>query len=69
MTSATHETNLAKTTLRAVGLLVGCCVVFVGVLSVLAVVLTGRAVASVQEGEAKTRTSETTAAAKKPLSI
>ena len=69
MTPATHDTNLVRSTLRAISLLVGACVVFVGVFSVLAVVITSRAVATVQDGSNQTQTSEMKVAGKKPLSI
>lgn len=67
MNTANSESNLVRTTLRTVALLVGACVLFVGVLSVLAVAVTSRAVKS---GATEARTTESVPAdAKKPLSI
>ena len=70
MTSSNHndsgDPNLVRRTLRTVGLLVTACVIFVGVLSVLAVAITSRAV---NGGAGAQATEAPAAAAKKPLSI
>ena len=58
--------DLVRRTLRTVGLLVAACVLFVGVLSVLAVAVTSRAVNARGGGAQATDTNEN---AKKPLSI
>ena len=61
------ESNLAGRTLRTVGVLVAACVLFVGVLSVVAVAVTSRAVSA---GAATTEAPSGAATqAKKPLSI
>jgi hypothetical protein len=65
MTTVSTEQELVRRTLRTVALLVGACVLFVGVLSVVAVAVTSRAVKS---GATEARTSDA-ATAKKPLSI
>lgn len=66
MTTPNNDSNLVRTTLRTVAILVGACVLFVGVLSVVAVAVTSRAV---NKGAPEARTSETDPSAKKPLSI
>ena len=58
--------DLVRRTLRTVGLLVAACVLFVGVLSVVAVAITSRAV---NAGGAGAQATETNENAKKPLSI
>ena len=58
-----NDASLVRQTLRTVGLLVGACVIFVGVLSLIAVSIASRAV---HPGAQATDTNET---AKKPLSI
>jgi hypothetical protein len=67
MSPATRETDLLRSTLRTVALLVGACVLFVGVLSVVAVAVTRRAVDPGATTEA--RSGEAAPSAKKPLSI
>ena len=66
MTTAKNETNLVRSTLRTVALLVGACVIFVGILSFVAVAVTSRAV---NKGASEARTTEADPSAKKPLSI
>ena len=64
--NASHsEPNLVRRTLRTVGLLVAACVIFVGVLSVVAVSIASRVV---KPGAQATETNEL-ATSKKPLSI
>jgi uncharacterized membrane protein len=60
------ERTLAMRTLRAVALLVGACVLFVGALSLVAVAVTSRALGG---GASDARSSESAPNAKKPLSI
>jgi hypothetical protein len=62
--NVSSDPNLVRRTLRTVGLLVSACVIFVGVLSVLAVAITSRAVNA--GGAQATDTPDPT---KKPLSI
>ena len=57
--------DLMKQTLRLTAVLVGACVLFVGTLSLVAVLVTSRAVGSSGGAEA----SKTEAPSKKPLSI
>lgn len=65
--SRSADAGLVRQTLRTMGLLVAACVIFVGVLSVLAVAVTSRAVGG---GDAKSaEAKEAPAALKKPLSI
>ncbi len=64
--SSSSEKALVRRTLRTVAILVGACVLFVGVLSVIAVAVTSRAVGT---RDAKEATSEPSPSAKKPLSI
>jgi len=64
----TNESNLVRRTLRMTGLLVAACVIFVGVLSVLAVSITGRAV-NAGGGAPAAGATDAPAHAKKPLSI
>ena len=60
------DASLVRETLRTMGILVAACVIFVGVLSVIAVAVTSRAVGGTSpSAEAK----ESPAAVKKPLSI
>jgi hypothetical protein len=66
MSTTNNESNLARATLRTVAILVGACVIFVGVLSVIAVTVTSRAV---NRGATEARTTEADPAVKKPLSI
>ena len=61
-----NDASLVRQTLRTVGLLVGACVIFVGVLSLIAVSIASRAVHPGASGAQATDTNET---AKKPLSI
>jgi hypothetical protein len=63
---AGSEANLTRQTLRAVALLVGACVLFVGALSVIAVAVTSRAIGG---GASEASTTDTAPNAKKPLSI
>lgn len=63
--SNTTEATLVRQTMRSVALLVGACVVFVGALSLVAVLVTSRAVGS----GAKQADSHEAAKAAKPLSI
>jgi len=70
--SANHgssERTLAIRTLRSVALLVGACVLFVGALSLVAVVVTSRALGDGTRGASEARSSETAPNGKKPLSI
>ena len=69
MTNNAHssDASLARRTLRSVALLVGACVLFVGALSLVAVVVTSRAVGG--RADAKEATTEASPNAKKPLSI
>ena len=60
------DADLARRTLRTVGLLVFACVLFVGALSIVAVAITTRAVGSGTGAEALT---PKTTAPQKPLSI
>jgi len=74
MNNGTHEPNLVRRTLRTVGLLVAACVIFVGVLSALAVAITSRAVNAGGSGAQVTEAPGSPggpggAAGKKPLSI
>ena len=66
-THANVETTLVRRTLRTVAILVGACVLFVGVLSVLAVAVTSRAVGA--RADSKEAATEASPNAKKPLSI
>jgi hypothetical protein len=68
MTQNSNESSLVRRTLRMVGLLVAACVIFVGVISVLAVSITGRAVNAGTHAPATDGT-DAPAHAKKPLSI
>ncbi len=61
-----NEANLARKTLRTVAMLVGACVLFVGVLSVIAVAITSRALGS---SGTEARTTDSAPNVKKPLSI
>jgi len=65
------DPNLVRRTLRTVGLLVAACVIFVGMLSVLAVAITSRAVGSFAApgGAGAQATEAPSALSKKPLSI
>jgi hypothetical protein len=64
------EPNLVRRTLRMVGLLVAACVIFVGMLSVLAVSITSRAVnVGGAAGAHATDGTDAASHAKKPLSI
>lgn len=63
--SNTTEATLVRQTMRSVALLVGACVVFVGALSLVAVLVTSRAVGSGAK-QADTHEADKTA---KPLSI
>ena len=65
--SNASDPNLVRRTLRAVGLLVAACVIFVGVLSLLAVAITSRAVNAGGAGAQATEAPGPTS--KKPLSI
>jgi hypothetical protein len=68
MTKNAHsDSSLARRTLRSVALLVGACVLFVGALSLVAVVVTSRAVGG--RADAKEAATEASSSAKKPLSI
>ena len=69
MNNGTHEPNLARRTLRTVGLLVAACVIFVGVLSALAVAVTSRAVNASGAQATEASGPGSGAAGKKPLSI
>lgn len=69
MTTASNDSNLVRSTLRTVALLVGACVLFVGVLSVVAVAVTSRVVRSGAAPEARTTEADPQPPAKKPLSI
>ena len=62
--ASTSEATLVTRTLRAVVLLVGVCVLFVGALSLVAVAVTSRAV-----GGSEGRSTEAAPNVKKPLSI
>jgi hypothetical protein len=65
--NANSEPNLVRRTLRMVGLLVAACVIFVGVLSIVAVSITSRAV---NAGGSGAHAGDVTAAhTEKPLSI
>ncbi|MDB4943388.1 MAG: hypothetical protein JWP97_2922 [Labilithrix sp.] len=61
-----RSSSLAMRTLRTALVLVAACVLFVGVLSVVAVVVTSRAVGGAPSGPQATEAAD---AAKKPLSI
>ena len=63
--SAHAETSLVRQTLRTIAILVGACVLFVGALSLVAVVVTSRAVGA----GAKQADSQEAAKNAKPLSI
>ena len=65
--SRSTDATLVRQTLRTMGILVAACVVFVGVLSVIAVAVTSRAVGAGDTKSAEAK--EAPAAAKKPLSI
>lgn len=68
--AASGGDDLARRTIRTVLALVAACVLFVGLLSVTAVVVTSRLTEPGGDGEAKAaRAPETAPAAKKPLSI
>ncbi len=66
--TSSNDTDLLRRTLRTTGVLVGALVVFVGALSLLAVLVTSKAVGGGAKASADgdTKTTETT---KKPLSI
>ncbi len=63
------DDDLAKRTLRTVAVLVAACVVFVGLLSITAVVVTSRAVGGGDTAAAAAKAPDSTGNAKKPLSI
>ena len=63
------EANLVRRTLRTIALLVGACVLFVGVLSVVAVAVASRALGTPASGATQAGTHDTDPSAKKPLSI
>jgi hypothetical protein len=64
---AAHEPrDLLRQTLRTVAVLVGACVLFVGVLSVAAVAITNKAMAGPGEGKAAEATDSASAVPNKP---
>ena len=65
--STANDASLVRQTLRTMGILVAACVLFVGVLSVIAVAVTSRAVGASSSPAVEAK--ETPSAAKKPLSI
>lgn len=69
-TTTTSDEQLVARTLRTVAVLVAACVVFVGLLSITAVVVTSRAVGGSDTASASAKAPEPgPTAAKKPLSI
>jgi hypothetical protein len=66
MSNTNTESTLVRRTLRMMGLLVAACVLFVGVLSVVAVAVASRAVSA---GSAGAHATEAPDNGKKPLSI
>ena len=67
--SGHDSSDLFGQTLRTVGVLVGACVVFMGVLSTAAVLITSKAVGPSTSSAPSTESAPVAAAPKKPVSI